>query len=415
MASSATAATLTVDPPSGASGVSRSAQVVFTFSEPMNTEPDVTMFIFIKLGGFTPLPITTVWNPAGTVATISPVPFWPDNSTIFWSVSGETLDTADPVDEFGSFSVGGSSSGGTGTNAVTSFSVMVFHGFVQTNAAAPVIDTNFGYAFQAGTVLASNRTANSVTVQPPGSSPLSLTRSPLTPEQFHFIDTTNDLAGLNAKYPGGGYQFVVSATTSNQQITVTLSDPAQQPSTPHVTNFDAAQAVDAAQAFTLSWEPFVGGTANDAIVVEVGDAFQTPDPPGPGMLNGTATSVVIPANALQPNTNCTGRIYFGRLAFTTNGTSTTSAERITFTEFPVLTTGTNSARPTLSSLAKVLGTNFQFQVQAGAGQTLFVEASQTLVSNSWTTVYTTNASGPLTTITLPMVPPDRRFFRVRTN
>jgi hypothetical protein len=58
---------------------------------------------------------------------------------------------------------------------------------------------------------------------------------------------------------------------------------------------------------------------------------------------------------------------------------------------------------------------FRVQVQAITGQQLFVESSITLLSNSWTTVGISNATGPLTTIVLPMTSPGRRFFRVRTN
>ena len=414
---SALAVTVTVNPISGSAGVSTSTQVVFTFSEAMNTSPDATTFTFINFTTFTPVPAATVWNPAGTVATVSPAPSWPANATIFWNVSGETWLTADTIDEIGTFATSGSSSGGgTGTNAVTSFSVGVYHWYEQTNTAAPVLNLDYGYGFRAGTILASNRTANAVTVTPPGLLPISLNRSQFQQEMFSFFDSTNNLTAFNAKYPAGAYQFLVTAAASNQQINVTLSNPTQQPNAPHVVNYAAAQAVNAAQSFTLSWDPFIGGTANDFIIVEVGTDFKTPDAFEQGALNGTATSVVIPADALRPATDYTATIYFARLNWASNGTtSVTSAERVTLTEFSLKTTGGSTAGTALTNVAAVLPGQFRFQVQATAGQALFVESSVTLVSNSWTTVYTTNAVGPLTTITLPMTPPGRQFFRVRTN
>ena len=416
----ASAATYTVNPLSGATGVSRSAPVVFTFSQEMNTDVAVTSFSFLQLGGIPQfLPANVVWNPAGTVATVRPASLpslWPDNVLIQWILLGETLDGSDTFEDFGTFTTGGSSSGGTGTNAVTSFSVGVYHGFLQTNPSAPVLDPEFGYFFQAGTLLASNRTADAVTVMPPLLAPLILTRSQFAPEMFSYFDQTNDLAAFNANYPGGAYQFTVTAAVSNQLITVNLPAPTLQPNAPRVTNYDAAQAVNPAQPFTLSWDPFVGGTANDFIVVEVGTDFKTPETPGQGRLNGTATSVVIPANTLRPNSNYTATIYFERLAFASNGTtSVTSAARATTTDFALKTTGPTSARPVLTNSTAIESGKLQFQVTATAGQTLFVESSVTLLSNSWSTVYTTNAVGPLTIIALPMTPPGRQFFRIRTN
>ncbi len=416
----ASAADFTVNPLDGTTSVSASAPVVFTFAVPMNTSPDSTFFSFIKSGGL-PLPLDTTvsWNLAETVATITPAPAWPADATIQWTMFGETIETADFVFGQGFFSTSGSSSGGgTGTNAATSFFVGVYHRYLQTNSAIPALDPELSSFFNAGTLLASNRTANSVTVQPPGQPVLSLTRSPIALESFSFFDyATNDLPAFNAKYPGGAYQFTVTAAASNQQITVNLPNLNLQPNAPQVTNYVAAQAVNPSQPFTLFWDPFVGGTASDYIWVEVGDAFTSPEPPQPGTLRGTARSVVIPANTLLANTNYRATIYFARLASASNGTaSVTSSARVTITEFSLVTAGTNSPATLLTNTAAILTNQFRFQVRSDAGQTLIVESSVTLLSNSWTTVYTTNAPGAVTTIALPMVtPPSRRFFRVRTN
>jgi len=44
------------------------------------------------------------------------------------------------------------------------------------------------------------------------------------------------------------------------------------PNAPHVNNYAAAQTINAGAAFTLAWDPFVGGTATDSITVQVLDA-----------------------------------------------------------------------------------------------------------------------------------------------
>jgi hypothetical protein len=407
----ASAADFTVNPLDGAADVSVSTPVVFTFAVAMDTS--TTMFIF-NAGGI-PSDAEANWNTAATVATITPAPTWPASATIQWTLYGFTVDD-DFIPGQGSFSTGGSSSGGgTGTNAVTSFSVGVYHRYLQTNSAMPALDPEISYFFNAGTVLASNRTANAVTMQPPGQPVLSLSRSPTALESFYFFDyATNDLPTFNTKYPGGAYQFTVTAASSNQQINVNLPNSTLQPNAPHVTNYVAAQAVNPAQAFTLSWDPFVGGTARDFIWVEVGEDFTSPEPPQPNVLNGTATSVVIPANTLRSNFNYTATIYFARLNSASNSTeSVTNSARVTTTEFSLKT---SSPATLLTNSAAILTNQFRFQVRSDAGQTLFVESSETLLSNSWTTAWTTNAPGSLTTIVLPMVtPPSRRFFRVRTN
>ena len=43
------------------------------------------------------------------------------------------------------------------------------------------------------------------------------------------------------------------------------------PSTPHLTNWAAAQAVDSTGDFTLVWDPFTGGTTNDFVYLKVED------------------------------------------------------------------------------------------------------------------------------------------------
>ena len=72
-------------PPTGASGVSRSAAVIITFSEAMNTS--LTMAYFFDLTTFQQLPTSLSWSAGNTVLTCTPTPSFPASRTISWTVS----------------------------------------------------------------------------------------------------------------------------------------------------------------------------------------------------------------------------------------------------------------------------------------------------------------------------------------
>ena len=108
---------------------------------------------------------------------------------------------------------------------------------------------------------------------------------------------------LDALYPAGSYAFEVSGSPS-QNVTANLPVNAI-PNAPQVNNYAAAQAINAGAAFTLAWDPFVGGTAADSITVQVLNAsnqvvFQTENAGCPSALPGTARSIDIPAQTLAP-------------------------------------------------------------------------------------------------------------------
>src|SRR5213075_2671229 len=126
--------------------------------------------------------------------------------------------------------------------------------------------------------------------------------------------------------PQGTYTFTVA---------VTLPATMAQPNAPHVSNFTAGQTVSSSQPFTLTWDPFTGGTATDYVFVQVGNVWKTPTPGTTGALNGTATSVTIPAGTLQPGSTNDAFIYFYHTIITSNAAYLTEAFRSSATEFSV--------------------------------------------------------------------------------
>jgi hypothetical protein len=182
----------------------------------------------------------------------------------------------------------------------------------------------------------------------------------LQPERFSKAVYTPLLSTFNANFPVGDYGFNVTGNPS-QQTTVTLPNFAQ-PNVPQISNYAAAQAINPAQPFTLSWNTFTNGSIADGILVQInGDSgltlFQTAGFGEPGGFNGTATSVVIPAGTLPANStnNCT--LFFAHLNATTNGSSVSLAIVASVTLFSVQTTASSIVTPTPMLAIVPSGTN----------------------------------------------------------
>jgi hypothetical protein len=169
------------------------------------------------------------------------------------------------------------------------------------------------------------------------------------------------------------------------------------------------------QAFTLTWDPFAGGTATDYILLTVGNkAFQTPSPGTNGALNGTSTSVTIPAGTLVPNSNYVAQLIFFHTTGTSNATYSTGAYRATVTQFHINTSGTGSPAPLMSSPIWSGGA-LSFDVATSPGTALKVLFSTDIFQPTaqWTTVVNTNPTGTSVHITVPPQSGSAGFFRVQ--
>jgi len=414
--------TVTSNPADGATGVSPSASVVFTFSAAMNTSSSSAFFTTPPTGFYL---VTPVWSAGNTVLTCKPNSPFPDNTSIEWTVFGMD-EGGGIVTQSGSFSTGtggGTGGGGSGTNATTSFAVGKIYFNEQTNSAAPTpFGSDFGgaYFLTATTTLASNRTATAITVKIPGGPTQNLDQNFVSHETYIFYDfsSTNALA-FEASYPQGDYVFNVTGTPSNLQATVTLPLAMQQPNAPHISNFPAAQAIDNAQPFTVKWDAFQGGTAADAITLSVSDdagkeVFATPLPGTNGTLSGTALSVTIPAGKLAANSTNHAQLVFYHYVVSSNATYATFAYRATGTQFDILTKGAISAAPIVSNPVAGPG-GFAFDVATTPNQSLKVLFSSdcSLPINLWQTLLTTNSPGTSVHLTLPLQPGTAGFFRLQ--
>jgi len=178
---------LSTVPPLLASGVSPSATVIFTFSTAMDT--NATSAQFGNFSSFPPTLYDTVpsWNSAGTVLTCQPTPDFPSGQQITWIVTGtDTLGNDLTGQTAGFFTTGtGGGTTGFGTNAFTAFSVGTLYSYEQTSPSLPTLDTNAPFVFDASTALASNRTANAITLTFPNSSVSNLIQNFVSKENYY--------------------------------------------------------------------------------------------------------------------------------------------------------------------------------------------------------------------------------------
>jgi hypothetical protein len=394
-------------PANFATGVSPSAAVVFTFSEQMDTANTSADFITPP---FTMLTTMQTWSANDTVLTCTPTPAFPANTSIVWSVTGQNLAGMSLGGSPGGLFTTGTGSGGgagSGTNAITTFSVGKIYFNQQSGTGAPTPQTDVAYGFFASTTLASNRTANTITVTLPSGAVSNLANFS-KPEAYSAFGFDNNNSRFETTFAEGNYVFKVTAATSNQQVTVTLPLTMTQPNAPHILNFTNAQSVDVTKSFTFTWDPFQGGTTSDFISLSVSDShgtvFQTPNIGTNGALTGTATSATIPANTLAANSTNTVDVIFYRFVPSTNATYATFAYRATDTELGLNTIGSAPAVPVVAN-PTWSGSNFSCDVTATPNQTLNVlystDCSQPLAQ--WQKLLTTNS--PVSSFRLTITPP----------
>ena len=269
---------------------------------------------FAYLGAdFQMVTATTAWGSGNTILTCTPTAPLPAGYTVMWSVDGEDTFGITMDNDFDTFTVSGGGSSGTGCDAaVPMYSFTVSKGWLyqQISTASPALDTGNPYCFLACTTIPCPTGATNVSLRMPIGIEVNEKGTGIPGHLNHLDCSYATPAALDAAYGTGDYRFTVQATASNLPVTVNF--PAfTQPSAPHVSNWAAAQAIDPTQPFTLTWDAMAGGTVADCIYVEIyGSVFKTPTLGEAGALTGTATSITIPANTLQPNQNYQGAITF---------------------------------------------------------------------------------------------------------
>jgi hypothetical protein len=134
-----------------------------------------------------------------------------------------------------------------------------------------------------------------VTLQPP-TGPLSGMTFNESFAGFVVFDTFTSAAALESAYREGIYRFTLSSfLTGDETYNLGLPDRSLLPP-PRILNFTSAQDLDAAQPFTLRWEP--RSTVELYIELEIFDVETGERVYDAGILDGPLDSLTIPANSL---------------------------------------------------------------------------------------------------------------------
>ena len=216
--------------------------------------------------------------------------------------------------------------------------------YAQTNSSLPVFAFDTPYAFLAQVTESSSGSVTAASVRLPDDTTRWLTEDP-EDQVFELKGTFATTNSLDASFPNGTYTFtIVGARDGTNQATLNLTGNLY-PNAPRISNWTAAQNIIATNNFVLTWDAFSGGTTNDYIQVGIENTegtilFETGEPGDPTALNGTHTSVTIPANTLPPGTTCHGWLIFAKL-ISLNTTNYPGAlgfsVYFTQTEFPLAT------------------------------------------------------------------------------
>jgi len=186
--------------------------------------------------------------------------------------------------------------------------------FYQQSEPTVTPDPDEPYAFFASVESSSPGTVTSVDMSAPNG--VSETMYPDN-GYLDFEATFSTSAELNALLPddpNNPYTMTIHAVNDGSVGVSLFLRGGPYPVAPRLTNFNAAQQMDPDQPFVLQWNQFDGGTTDDLVMVYISwgdqDVFETGLPGEPNALDGTQTSVQIPADALKP-----GRTYELELEF----------------------------------------------------------------------------------------------------
>lgn len=283
--------------------------------------------------------------------------------------------------------------------------------YEQSSTNAPDLALENPYVFEAIVEGTGNGEIYSADLTKPGSSASAIPSTGTY--SFYARVVFSSLNGMNSLYRSGTYRFDFDSENDFFTVAyVSLSDDTYPP-TPHVVNYAAAQAVNAATNFTVQWDAFSGGTVDDVVELYVYDETDAVVYTDSG-LDGTAKSDTIPANTLVAGKTYRGEVIFRKSvdAVVDNSGAVGLSFYNKFTRFSVATTGSsgNNPAPTMSNLLLQQGGQFQFHVQGVAGRSYRIESSADFLT--WTPLQTLMAPAGGGIDFTESVGPGLKFYRV---
>jgi hypothetical protein len=317
----------------------------------------------------------------------------------------------------GSFTTQGGSGGCPGASPVeaSAFGLMKQALYLQSDAGTPV-----GAPTNAAMVMGYSQIPNAA-----GRAAVEFPASPAPlPHQLKFFqsligvemytESFASVAAMDLAYPAGNYDFELRQPESTVVAHVVLVFASGgYPTLPRLSNFTAAQAIDPAADFTLTWDAFAGANTNtDAIQIEVTDRngqvlFSAPDSCANRPLPATATAIVLPKNTLASGQTYTLTLSFFHLNDSGKTMPGTTAKGFTAvvrqTRTTIKTTGglPDAPAPIIRSIALVNG-KLTLLVDSATDRSLTLEHT-TGLGLPFTSLVTTNP--PVSPVTIVVAPP----------
>jgi hypothetical protein len=279
-------------PTNGASGVSVTAPVVFTFSTAMDSSRTSARFMNPS-SPLTPLAVNSAWSPDETKLTYTPASSWPVNGMVLWVLSGQDIYGNALKGSSGLFYTSGSGGGQGGVSAAA----LASRGELIEQTGA----TNFEAACPDFMALAAGSSTNGVTVTAPAPGGTNVLGYDGWANTLEFDDYFSTAAEFATNYPAGVYTLTLLSGGSTASATVNLAD-GPLPSSPCLLNWGSKPYTLLGQDYTLQWDLAAGGPGVDYVWVRVEQngavLFATPLPGAPGALTGASNTVVLPAAVL---------------------------------------------------------------------------------------------------------------------
>lgn len=412
--------------------------LLLTFSEPM--DPLRTPVVWSALSNGVPIVLAPArfsyaWSGGGTILSCTydvQGTGWPASTFVTWALQGSETGFRDvagnPLNPTGGFfqTPDGCEDEDPAERAGFGLFKRVTH--FQSSAAAPGLDTTNRPLFQ-GFVTLTNSGVRATVELPAAATPQPnrvVTLTGPTPGSSFLFETRPTEAELNAAFPGGQYEFQVRSAANNATIVSRVTLTFQSggfPNIPRFSNFNAAQAINSSNAFTLSWDAFTGATAlSDYLSLEIWDSEENtilslPNPCQNQPLPVTATSATIPAGQLQPNATYLAVLSFVRLQDSNRSldgspaTGITATGRSTRMLLRTLGGSTNTA-PVLRDLFINASNQLDITVDATVGRPFTLERSS-MLGGSFTPVTTTTPASSPFHLQVPLG--EQGFFRGRTD
>lgn len=380
-------------------GAPTNSGVALTFDEPMQTG--------ISISWSVPNPFNYMWSADRRTLFCVPQTPLPGNTTISFTLnpSGYSASFCDlsgnplPQNTGREFQTANT----VVTPDVKAFSVYKGISYLQTNASAVVLNTNQPpFLFGASVDLKLSASVTNATLRY-----ASGMDQPMAYEDdsFGFDSSFATSNLLQTARPDGDYTLTMYTVHDGVRTTTLNLTGNNYPGVPRVSNWAAAQAVNASNSFTLTWDAFNNAHSNAMIQVSIrlkadwGDhnVFETPGPGEPGAMSATNTACVIPVNTLSP-----GRGYEVELMFVnliqTNSSAYPGVPCVSgyaaINKFSIICTGI-MIRPQLQFLG-FNGGRSQVRINGLDSIPYTIEVSDNLAGNSWRQYFsqtTTNSLG----------------------